>query len=284
MAQSVGQTRGASLTGRITGTDNAGQVSVRTDTVELRLASPRPLPTGGNLLLQIVGSSGQSSDTSAGPQTLTGAQRWETLHEFLRASDLATIRTVVEHAIPQPGSRFTGTLLFFLSALRAGDLRGWLGASGTRLVEREGLLRRMSDEFGSMQRLANEPAGQDWRLFLIPVLSDAQLHQMRLFVRDHRGAKENDDDSQETRFVIEVTFSKLGPFQFDGLTQDKTLNLILRTQRDIGNSMHQSIVEIFDSTIAALGFTGSVRFRTEAFFEVQPLRDANLPRDASVTV
>ena len=133
-----------------------------------------------------------------------------------------------------------------------------------------------------MQRLANEPSGQEWRLFLLPVLSDEQLHQLRLFVRDNKESENNDEKAKETRFVIEVTFSKLGPFQFDGLARSNALDLIIRTEHELAGPMQYGIVEIFTDTTSALGLNGSVAFRTEAFFELQPLRDSGLTEDSGV--
>ena len=270
----------ASLTGAVTGTDIAGNAIVRTNTAELILPTPRPLPVGSNLLLEVTGRLSSPADRGLPPHALALSQRWEALQDALRATP--TAQPTVAQAIPQPGPQFTGALLFFIAALRAGDLRGWLGPDAARAVDREGLLSRLTEEFGAMQRIASEPGGQDWRLFLLPVLSDEQLHQMRLFVRDNRDSAATDDKERETRFVIEVTFTKLGAFQFDGLARPKALDLVIRTERALPPGMRTEIAELFSDTTAALGLRGSVAFRTEAFFEIQPLRDSGLMRDAGL--
>ena len=232
-----------------TGTDISGNAIVRTNTAELALATPRPLPTGSNLLLQTIGRPIPFLAASAQQHTLALAPRWEALHDALRINIPGQALSLT--AVPRPGAQFTGALLFFIAALRAGNLRGWLGSETSRTLEREALFGRMVEEFGVMQRIASEPAGQDWRLFLLPVLSDALLHQMRLFIRDNQEGGDSDEKSQETRFVIEVTFSKLGPFQFDGLARPKALDLMIRTEREIAATMQQEIVEIFTDTTSA---------------------------------
>ncbi|NKB56621.1 MAG: hypothetical protein GKS00_09810 [Alphaproteobacteria bacterium] len=271
-----------SLTGTVTSTSTSGQAIVQTNVAELSLAVPRPLPTGSNLLLEGLFRQLPSAEPSAEPRALTLANRWETLHDALRSGTVAGAQNTISQAIPQPGAPMTNAMLFFLAALRAGDLRGWLGPDAMRLLERDGLLGRMAEEFGVMQRFANEPAGQDWRLFLIPVLSDEQLRQIRLFIRDNGGGAQDADEPKETRFIIEVAFSKLGQFQFDGLARPKALDLIIRTEKELEQEMKQSITEIFADTTSALGLEGSVGFRTEAFFELQPLRDSGLASDAGV--
>lgn len=270
------------MTGTVTRTDISGQAIVRTNTAELSLAIPRPLPAGSNLLLEALGRPVPLSQPAVDSRGLTLANRWETLHDALHAGSTTSTQNAVGQAIPQPGAPMTNSLLFFITALRAGDLRGWLGQDAARLIEREGFLGRMADEFGIMQRLATEPAGQDWRLFLIPFLSDAQLRQIRLFIRDKKSGDQDSDEPKETRFVIEVTFSKLGQFQFDGLARPKVLDLIIRTKTDIGETMRKSITDIFTDTTSALGMNGSVGFRTEPFFELQPLRDSGLINNEGV--
>ncbi len=272
----------ASTTGTVTGTTNAGHAVVRTNSAELSLAVPRPLPVGSNLLLQATGTPISQSPPALQQSGLVLAERWETLSDILRVGASSPTPNAINQSVPQPGPQLTNTMLFFMAALRAGDLRGWLGPNAVRLIEREGLLGRISEEFGLMQRIASEPAGQDWRLFLIPVISEEQLHQMRLFIRDHGGGDQDGETPQETRFIIEVTFTKLGPFQFDGLARPKALDLIIRTEREITKHMRQSISEVFTDTTSALGLTGRIGFKKERFFEIQPLRDSGLAHDSGI--
>jgi hypothetical protein len=270
------------MTGTVTGADPSGNAIVRTNQAELAVATPRPLPVGSNLLLQPLGRAVPLSDATAQPHTLATAPRWEALRDALQTAAPVATQTAVAQSVPQPGPQFTGALLFFVAALRGGDLRGWLGPEAVRSLEAQGLLGRITEEFGMMQRLAGEPAGQEWRLFLIPVLSDDQLHQMRLFIRDGREKAADGNPSDATRFVIEVTFSRLGPFQFDGLARPKSLDLIIRTEHAIAPPLRRSIADIFENSVSALGMHGSLRFRTETPFALQPLRDSGLLADAGV--
>ncbi len=241
----------------------------------MTLATSRPLPVGGNLLLEALPPPPPPAE-GLDPQSLALARRWEALHDALRPGNLSGSRTVLTNSIPRPDVQLAGTLLFFLSALRAGDLRGWLGQDAARLLAGAGSLDRLGEDFAVMQRLATEPAGQDWRLFLVPFLSDEQLHQMRFFIRDDTGDAE-ENASAGIRFIIEVTFTKLGPFQFDGLVRDKAMDLIVRTVLEVPRAARRNITQIYGDTLAALGYTGGVAICTESFFDVQPLQEAGLP-------
>ncbi|MEC8200847.1 MAG: hypothetical protein VX085_14970, partial [Pseudomonadota bacterium] len=95
--------------------------------------------------------------------------------------------------------------------------------------------------------MANEPAGQEWRSYLIPILSGSDLEQLKLFVRGERDQDENDEDSagRRIRFVIEVKFSRLGPFQFDGLSRERTIDLMVRTRDALSKTMRDDIRRIY---------------------------------------
>ncbi|MEX2617802.1 MAG: hypothetical protein WD767_17060 [Alphaproteobacteria bacterium] len=266
----------AAFSAKIMGTNVVGQPVVRTGNLELTLTAGRPLPTGGTLFLERAGVPLLPALTSTEPQTLAVAQRWEALLQALNNNSSPTLRAAIQHLIPQPNVQLAGTLLYFMAALRGGDPRNWLGGDVARQLNADGLLGRIGEEFGLMQRLATEPAGQDWRLFLIPLLSDGQLQQLRLFVR---GRPDNGGDKSEqagVRFVIEASFSRLGPFQFDGLVQATNMNLVIRTEQSLTEQIRKDIMNIYGTSLQALGFTGRIEFRAEQFFEVQPLAESGL--------
>jgi hypothetical protein len=132
----------------------------------------------------------------------------------------------------------------------------------------------VSAEFGQLQRTATDANGQDWRLFLIPILTEEGLDQLRLLVRPHEEEGHDSQGENGTRFMIEVNMSRLGPFQFDGLTRKKQLDLVVRTQRELPSEMRDDIRSIFGNTVSALGFTGSIGFRVVPRFEIEPVDQA----------
>ena len=48
-----------------------------------------------------------------------------------------------------------------------GDVRRWIGEDLMRTLQRTGgnLLDRLQRDMGDMRRMANEPAGQEWRSY-----------------------------------------------------------------------------------------------------------------------
>ena len=106
-------------------------------------------------------------------------------------------------------------------------------------------------------------------------MSGSGMEQIKLFVRDD-GGKDQDgdaDDEPGTRFVVEVEFSHLGPFQFDGLTRRKNIDMIVRTQQALSDDMRRDINRIYTNTVSALGFTGEIAFQVTAAFDLNPLHE-----------
>ena len=249
----------------------------------MTLPAGRPLPTGGTLQLERAGLPVLPSAAGTVAQTLAIATRWEALNEILTGNASPAIRAAVHQAVPQANPQLAGTLLFFMAALRVGDARNWLGAETARLLDADGFMTRIGEEFGVMQRLATEPSGQDWRMFLIPFLSDSQLQQLRLFIRGQPGEEDSARDPAGIRFVIEASFSRLGPFQFDGLVQPHNMNLVVRTERSLEEMITSDISKIYMTSLQALGFSGNIDFRAERFFEVKPLLESGLTENSGVT-
>src|SRR3546814_19927763 len=112
-----------------------------------------------------------------------------------------------------------------------------------------------------MQQLAREPSGQDWRLLLVPLLTDGRPEYLKCFLRDRRGAGSQDDEAETgSRFIIEVELSRLGPFQFDGLARRKTIDLFIRPPQDLSPDLRPPLAATHPHTLSAPGFPAAPAF------------------------
>jgi hypothetical protein len=269
----------SALFGTVTGTTPTGQTIVQTPLGEIALSARSTLPHGTQLHLHMIGIPKPpmgTSDTSS----LLLFQQWEALKDAMatiQSSGSVAARNIMQQVLPKAGGPMTTGMLFFLAAMMTGDLRRWMGEEAMRVLQRSGgnLLDRLRQDIGEMQRMANEPSGQEWRSYLIPLLAGVDLQQLKLFIR---GEKEPDEEgkqgkNRDIRFVIEVEFSKLGPFQFDGLTRDKTIDLMVRTRDALAEDIRDDIREIFGHSISALGFSGTINFQQTAIFELNPTQE-----------
>ena len=250
-----------------------GQTVVQTNLCVLTLDTTTTLPPGTGLHLNLIAISGSPAADGGAADPL--GQQWtnfaEALNSLQRESP-ADAQRLMQSVLPQPGPHLALAMLFFMSALQSGNLRGWLGEQATQALarERRPLLERLVDDFMQMQRLATDTSSSEWRAHLIPLFADSQLQQLRVFMRNGNSEESGDSEEAGTRFIIEVDFSKLGAFQFDGFVRQKQFDLIIRTHQDLGSTIHNDINRIFTDTLSALDFSGHVGFHTTPKFDLQP--------------
>jgi hypothetical protein len=282
-AQSSGRLFPATIIGQQPG----GAPMAAAGTAEIVLSSAPPIAAGSRVLLELLALRPPDAEVaSALPPSFAG--RWEALGDalaLLQRVDPALAHHVADAMVPNAGPRLAGSALFFLSAVFSGEIRRFLDADAMRQLARApgGLGARLSNELGQMQRTATDASGQDWRLFLVPILTDQGLEQLRFMLRKdgEEGKKQTEDAG--TRFLIEADMSRLGPFQFDGLTRKKHLDLVVRTHKELPPEMREEIRGIFGNTVTALGFTGTIAFRVAPKFEISPVEQpADRPKDLTV--
>lgn len=280
--QQATATGNAAFSAIVTQSSANGQVTANGTIGDFTFQTRSGLPVGSNLLLQVSGTPQSPLPSAATPQSFLFGERWETLHSLLTSPAAAATQGPVQQAVPQPGTPLAASILFFMSALRLGDVRQWLGQEASRLLDRAGLLNQLIDDFAILQRFAADSAGNEWRLFLIPFLSDGQLQNLKLYVHDNP-----EDDAQSRaekgqRFVIDVSFTKFGAFQFDGLARQKHFDLIVRTEHALAGFLEKGIANVFNDTVTALGLTGAISFKFDDPFVIEPLRAVHANTDQVV--
>ncbi|MEQ9559116.1 MAG: hypothetical protein RIG67_25355 [Rhodospirillales bacterium] len=277
---------GQTLTGIVSGTQAGGQPIVETPLGPITLAGANPPPEGARVVLTV--TSAPLPPAQPEPlldnaqltlrQALFLDRQWPAMHEV--ADTLAqaapnTAQHLLHAVLPRPDGNMTANILFFLSAVRGGDVRAWLGDNTVRVLQRvnPGLLGRMRDDMGQLSRLADEPSAGDWRIFMIPFLNGGQLEQIRLFTRPQA----EDDDTEHgpgTRFVVDVTLSKLGHIQLDGLvdTAHRRMDMVVRSDTHLPPDMRNDIRHLYEMSGDITGFRGGVGFQAQPanFIAVTP--------------
>jgi len=263
---------GRTLTGIVTATTESGNPVLQTSSGVLALKTQVPLPRGSVVTLDITSTpvppkTDPSFHLGGERKSLFLSRSWPALEESIvtiHDAAPAAAQQLAQNVIPRPGPALTATVMFFLSALRGGDLRSWLGEPQIRTIERTrpNLLGRLNDDFQTLGRIADEPAG-DWRVALIPVNTGEKLEQIRMLMR-HGGEEEEDEaDESKTRFIIDVVLTRMGRVQLDGLVRGngKKLDLILRSETPLAKNMHEDIQKIFRNASETSGLTGGVSFQ-----------------------
>ncbi|MEZ0224348.1 MAG: hypothetical protein ACAH83_07345 [Alphaproteobacteria bacterium] len=198
---------------------------------------------------------------------------WPALQETLQAitTTAPTLMQNLRDTLPQATPRLVPTALFFLAALRAGDVQSWLGEPVVQALRQSGrlnLIDRLTGDFSKIAATAKETVAGDWRAMSMPMLHDDQISQIQFFVR-----RQHDDEDQKkdeggskpvTRFILNLRLSRMGDMQLDGLLRQKKFDLILRSAEQLPFSMRQDLMQAFARGLAQADMAGGVSFQAKA--------------------
>jgi hypothetical protein len=204
---------------------------------------------------------------------------WQNLRQAMNViavQDPVLAQSVLSTVLPQANSQMSSSLLFFMAALQLGSVDKWLGQDFKTALEASGrtaLLRALEDDFGTFSRLQNESGGQDWKSLNFPFFDGHNLRQIRMFHRQNHQQDGTEDDDDTTRFVIELSLSRSGPIQLDGIFVPKRFDLVIRSEQEISSPMRHHILSLFTENMEISGMNGQLVFKTIAPFPVDPLAE-----------
>ncbi len=218
-------------------------------------------------------------------QSLFRARNWPAMREVFQAlqeADPAMAQHLASAVLPRADTQLAASIIFFLSALRGGDVSGWLGGDALRALQkaRPNLATRTREEFREIGGMSAKPMSGDWRIALIPFFNGSDIEQARLFMRPYGGDDAKDEGSPKgTRFIIDVDLSRFGRMQLDGLVKDanKHLDLIVRSDEPLPSAMQNDIRTIFREANELIGIEGGLTFQAAPanFVEIAPDEDAD---------
>ncbi len=250
--------------------------------------SARNLEPGTRLLLQLTGQVTPAADpTNAGRaafeirQAFITDHKWPALEQAIRQladGAPAVSRQLIQTILPSPSHNLASNLFLFVTALRGGDMRSWLGDAPIRTLTQTNpqLLARLRDDFTQLSRIAAAQDPNDWRIQMTPFWGDGKLEQIRMLTRRQKGGKDENGELADpgTRFVVDVTLTRLGRIQLDGLVQIsvKRLDILVRTDDFLPEPVQSDIRDLFYSAGDVTGFAGVVDFQAKPanFVEVSP--------------
>jgi len=280
------------MTGVVIGRSALGQSVVQTHAGPIAVSTPTPIPAGTTITFQVEAPLPDSAPeiaravASKAGQVILGTRSWPEAEEAVKTLS-ETHPTVAQHLInsliPRPGASLSSQILFFIAALRGGDIRGWVGDAPIRALQRlrPELATKLRDDFGTIAKLSDDSSISEWRAYPVPLLNGAEIDLIQFFVRRNLEEDENEeaDEDQGTRFVVDVELSRLGRLQLDGLIHDKhkRFDLIVRTDHRLPADVQNGIREIFSQTGEWTGTEGGVTFQAAPpnFVELIPAVDAD---------
>jgi hypothetical protein len=195
---------------------------------------------------------------------------WPTLQEALQVIQQAdpAVAQAFRYSLPTPVAHMAPAALFFLAALRRGAVENWLGGNAIKTLEAAGkksLADRLGKDFGKIASQSKELLIDDWRSISIPLLHDDQISQMHFYVRQQHDPGHTGKDGElkpVTRFILNLSLSRMGEMQLDGFIQKKNFNIVLRTESSLPFEIRQEIMKHFAQGLGQVNMQGGVSFQT----------------------
>lgn len=278
----------------VIGHDADGANILHTPLASLKLYTTQPLPTGTVLMVRVDLDHEPPMDapiafTKLEPlRDITNyARDWHTLAATLgvlqEASPVTAERLIQQ--IPTLNHQFTSSMLFFISALKGGALREWLGDRTIKQMEAvaPAMLNGLIQDMERIQHAFVHSPLTDWSSTILPFMFGAELHQARLYVRNEeqggKAAGSKGDNGQ--RFIVECALSQLGELQLDGFiratTPAKHFDLVVRGAGPLPADITQGIRQVFTATLEATRLSGQISFQYGAQHFVRPLTSLASP-------
>jgi hypothetical protein len=183
------------------------------------------------------------------------------------------VMAMMQQTIPTPvPQQMPAAALFFFAALKSGFLANWLGGETMDtlpIAQKNALIAQLTRDMQAIQNTMNDNLPADaWRPLPMPLNVNDQLMRLQWFYRhqydlpkDTPMTEEERRRHRKTRFLVDVPTTKFGDLQIDGLVQEKTLDVILRTERDLRDEMQKAIRQRYHVALETSGFAGGLIFQ-----------------------
>ena len=198
---------------------------------------------------------------------------WEAMNTTLQtlAQTAPPVAQAFSAMIPAPAAapaNVAPAALFFIAAIRGGDVQSWLGEKAVQALRNAGrgnTITQLGNDMASIARAAAEPNSDGWRMMALPMMWHNEIHKMRV------AYKRDDSQSDETlaqggkplRFVIDIDLNALGDVQLDALFKPDRLDMIVRSAQTFSPAMHQSMRRLYTDAIKHAGIGGELLFQTK---------------------
>jgi len=244
-----------------------GQLLLGAGENTLFVRQPGNLAVGSKLVLAVLPQKAEAG-FALPPVTEYDAPAMQNVMAALAQIEPALAAQIAQTRVPQPNALLPSTMLFLFSALQQGNVKSWLGGDALDRLTRAGkhdLAAKLADELAQAGGAARDPAIGQWRAWPVPLYDGNQYQMLRLYVRRDRDRKLEGAGypvSPQTRFLITMNMSRLGPMQMDGLSQKRQLDLIIRSERPLPPALPKELRSLYITTLDALGLAGTINFQT----------------------
>ncbi|MBX2833770.1 MAG: hypothetical protein KTR28_02245, partial [Micavibrio sp.] len=232
--------------------------------------------TPQNSGLSALSAPSSSPDLMPLPALTAPSSSWPILDEVQQtlAHIVPQAAAAMANTVPSPASpaQMMPAMMFFISAVRGGDLQSWLGEKSVEALSKssKGLLERLSGESSTLSRVASDSAQGDWRIFNIPIMYQEQIQKMALYYR-HEDSEDTDapKGAKGTRFVFDLALDNMGAVQVDGLfrpisSDGKRLDLVVRTETPFSKATRAEMRRVYTLALRHTEVGGELSFQNQS--------------------
>lgn len=241
------------------------------------------LSPGTQILLEPQGQPAAPIPGAPLPSTATGLTPLRPLWPLMSASPLwpalddvyqtllissPQLAQMMARAMPSPSApaQLGPAALLFIAAMRTGNLENWLGDKkiDTLLrLEKSSFLSRLSGDTANALQSGNDANSSEWRSYPIPMLWQNEISKVMLHMRHEREAREDNEEGGGSRFVMDVSLTRMGEVQLDGLVRGKRLDLVVRTELPISHTMQDAMRKAYADALAHTDVYGDIGFQSD---------------------
>lgn len=271
------------MTGQVIGLTKDGMPVIKSPVADFVLNTRVNLPVGTQItfealpltLADMAARMGGATEDGFSFSPLT-SRGWPALDDALNilAQQAPAAAQALQNTLPAPGPKMVPSTLFFLAALRLGMVENWLGAQTMQTLRESGGSRsadRIGQDFSRIAQQSTEPLQGEWRGISIPLLHNAQLDQIRFFIRRQREEDGGQKAGETTRFLVNLNLSRLGDMQLDGLMRqtqkqgsvEKRLDMVIRTDARLSSGLMHDLQDGFARGLREAHLAGRLEFQAQ---------------------
>ena len=259
---------GQVIQGRVISINNIGHPIVETPLGYIMLEITPQITIDGVIPIEIVSAEDSMLPAPSLSDTVSSLftnRNWPALNEALeliQSSETVTNQQFSTLKVPKLDSQMAANILFFISALRGGDIRNWLGNQAGRRIQNNSpeLYARLAEEYNQLGQSVRETNTGDWRTTLIPLFNGSEFEFFQMNFRSGSNDPNKKEDEDFARFIVDLELSKLGRIQLDGLisSKGKQFDLFVRSAIPFTKSMRRDLNKIFSECIEITGLSGNI--------------------------
>lgn len=207
------------------------------------------------------------------PETIATYPQLKNLAK-VSSADLPLLTTVVNR-LPFNNGHLLENIYNFYQAAEHQDLSKWISPKMLHLDHHSPKIKNLIlEELNSFVSSALKET-PSWRIIEMPLFDGNCFKPLKVAVKKEADEqkKSASKSSKMTRFIIETEFSKLGGFQFDGLSDlpKRQFDLIIRTTKALDHDFCVNVINLFKKSLYDLNYAGTIKInQKEAFIDFQP--------------